>query len=503
MSDRYGKERVKRGLLHFALGKVVSAVAGLLAMVLVVRGLSVPEFANYSVLVALVEVFAAISGLGLAHVVLRYVPELYATHRAVSLRSVVLATLGLRTGILVAALLLAYGLSRPLAHLINVDSVLPAFELFLLVVGFRSSSHFLSQILESTLHQGISQIAFSSAAIGRCLGMLWLLRDGSVSLIDVIALEALCEAFACCLLGAGTIRVIKPVAIEQHVQADDKKWWPSQRGAVAKFAATAYLQHLATLPFGGNTNRLVGGVMFGDRVMATFGFAQSLYEYFKRYLPTQLLVGLIRPIVVARFTASRSFKSAADLCDQALHVNLVFLFGAVAVLSVSGRELLSLLSAGKYGADSVWLLIAMLALLGFETQRLILEVLTQTVKHYELMIPSNLFLSASVLLGIAAYPVMGAMAFPIANTLALLCANFWLMGRLRRLGYTYSHAWRGTAVLFTMFWVAVVAGLFAKWLETSWITAALITAAVYSALFVKFLLRDSLSFVRELVGRSA
>lgn len=40
----------------------------------------------------------------------------------------------------------------------------------------------------------------------------------------------------------------------------------------------AYLQHLAILPYGGNMNRLVGGNLFGDLVMASFGFAQSLYE---------------------------------------------------------------------------------------------------------------------------------------------------------------------------------------------------------------------------------
>lgn len=166
-------------------------------------------------------------------------------------------------------------------------------------------------------------------------------------------------------------------------------------------------------------------------------------------MPTQLLVGLIRPIVVARFSVGRNFGAVAALCDQALHVNLVFLFGAVAILSVAGEGLLSLVSAGKYGANSTWLLIAMLVLLGLETQRLILEVLTQTVRHYALMTLSNLFLfSSSVLLGIAVYPAIGALSFPIANAGALLCANFWLVSRLKTLfGYVYRHDWRGTVSL--------------------------------------------------------
>lgn len=53
MSSRYGSERIGRGLMHFVLGKGVSAVAGVSAMLLVVRELSVESFAAYSVLVVL------------------------------------------------------------------------------------------------------------------------------------------------------------------------------------------------------------------------------------------------------------------------------------------------------------------------------------------------------------------------------------------------------------------------------------------------------------------
>ena len=502
MSTRFGKTRVKRGLVHFLFGKVVSALAGLLAMVFVVRGLSVPDFATYSVLIALIEMFSAVSGLGLAHVVLRYVPELYATHRPTSLRSVILSTLGIRTSVLTGALLIAYGLAQPLAEVLKLQEVLPAFKLFLLVVALRSSSHFLLQVLESTLHQGIAQMAFSASAVGRCIGMLWLLLSGEVTLLQVIALEALCDGFACCSLMLGINAVLRSVAKDKDSHIGDKVWWPNHRKTIAKFAAAAFLQHLATLPFGGSTNRLVGCVMFGDRVMATFGFAQSLYEYFKRYLPTQLLVGLIRPIVVARFSVNRNFAAVARLCDQALLANLVFLLGAVAVLSVAGIELLTAVSAGKYGAESVWLLIAMLIFLGLETQRLILEVLTQTVESYGLMISSNLFLSASVSVGIAGYPLVGALSFPVANALALLLANFWLIKKLKGLGYDYKHEWRGSVVAIKLFCVAVAAGSLSKWLGANWIVSGGITIVVYTALVAKFLLSDSLSFIKTLVGES-
>ena len=503
MSARFGRERVRRGIEHFLAGKLLSAVAGLGAVILVVRGLSVSDFASYSVLVALVEVFTAISGLGLAHVVLRFVPELYATHRAKSLRTVVFTTIGIRTLVLLAALLAAYALSATLAHWLNLGMVEHAFELFLLVVALRSSAHFLSQILESALHQGFAQMAFLTAAVGRFLGMVWLLQGGHISLIEVVALEALCDAASCAILIVGLATVLARDKAERNPSEDDKEWWSLHRSDVTKFAVSAYLQHLATLPFGGNTNRLVGGVMFGNKLMASFGFALSLYEYIKRYLPTQLLIGLIRPVVVARFAVNRSFEAAGQLCDRALHINLIVIFGVMSLLLVAGRETMLLISAQKYGAESVWLLVALLILLALETQRVILELLTQTVEQYRLMIPSNLFLSASVLLGIGAFPFLGALAFPLANALALAVANIWLARRLSGIGHRYARQWRGPAITAGILVVASLTGLLVKWAGAHWLISAAITGGVYAA-FTYYLQRtDVVLFIRELVGSKA
>jgi hypothetical protein len=501
MSYRFSNDRVKRGLSAFIVGKIVSALAGLAAMVLVVRGLSVPDFAAYSVLFALVEVFTAVSGMGLAHVILRYVPELYATRRPTALRSLLHAAIGIRSIVLVAWLVLAFVAALPLARLINLDDLLPAFKVFLLVVAFRSTMHFLSQVLESTLHQNICQLAFAKSAIGRFAGMLWLLNQGPITLIDVIVLEAICDGVACVILLIGIARVSRQALTDQGKGPDDSSWWTTHRPAVVKFAIAAYAQHLATLPYGSNTNRLVGGALFGDRVMATFGFAQSLYEYFKKYLPTQLLIGLIRPIVVSRYVMNRNFAAAAELCDQALHVNLVFLLGAAAVLIVSGAELLGMLSAGKYGAEAAWLLIALLMLLCLESQRLVLEVLAQTVEKYALMIPSNLFLSASVLLGIALYSLLGSLAFPLANAFAIVWANIWVISRLKMSGQVYRHDWHGTSIAISLFVIAVVAGTAINLLGSDWFLAAGITSVVYSGLYALFLLGRTKAFVTALLGK--
>jgi O-antigen/teichoic acid export membrane protein len=500
MIARYGNDRVKRGLLHFFVGKSVSALGGLLAMLLVVHALPIADFARYSILIGLVEIFTGISGLGLSHVILRYVPELYASYQTSALRAVVLATFSLRTLVLVFALGLAWIFSDSASSLIGLNEALGAFEAFLLVVALRSTNQYLSQILESTLHQGKVQAAFSFIAIGRCVGMLWLISNDSANLTNVILLEAVCEFGAMLMMLNGifaTLWVRKP-----SEAAVDNDWHNTNRKQVIRFAASAYLQHLATLPFGGNTNRLVGGSMFSDQVMARFGFAQSLYEYVKRYLPTQLLIGMIRPVVVARFTSTRDFSAASALCERSLQVNLALLAGLIAVLLVDGRELLLFISAGKYGASglSVMIFVALLVLLIFETQRVVLELLSQMVEHYEILIPSNVFLGFSVFGAVAAFPLMGPVAFPIANVVAIFLANLWVIHRLASLGFHYQHDWKATLQSLLILIVSAGAGILSKYFGLHWIGALLVTLSVFALCFWKLKFALTVDFARELIG---
>lgn len=494
----YAGERVKRGLWHFMLGKGVSSVAGFAAMVLVVRGLTIDEFAAYSVLVALVEVFTAVSGLGLSHVVLRYVPELFNRARLVVLSKLMRVVLVLRTSVLVVALAAAALVSDRLAGWLGLENHLAALQLFLLVVGLRTTSHFLSQVMDSTLHQGISQIAFSSAAVLRCAGMAWLIQTGHPSLLDVIALEATCDALACVILLFGLARLLAVKNGAATEPTDD--WLKANTKQLSRFAMTAYLQHLATLPFGGNTNRLVGGVLFGERMMAGFGFALSLYDYVKRYLPTQLLVGVIRPVIVARYTADGNFQRVAMLCEKSFQVNLSLLLIITTPLIVAGTEILSTISAGKYGQDSAWILLALMALLALETRRVLLEVQAQTVERYDLMIRSNLLLSSSVLLGIAAYPWLGAIAFPLGNAAVLLVANRAVAGKLAALGYVQAPGWRSTARALHIFLAALAAGWLARSLGAHWLVATVVSMTVHLGLFMFLQLQGVRDYVKDLLG---
>lgn len=498
MTARYGGERIRKGLSRFVLGKGLSSVFGLLTMFVVVRALTVSDFARYSVLVALIEVFSAVSGFGFAHVINRYVPELYVKARLRALRDLIGFAIFVRLIVLVFLLSLVFYFSLYVASWIGLEEVEDAFRVFLIVVFFRSLGHHLTLVLESTLHQGISQIAYTSSALLKLVGVFLIGYFSSLDLRAIIFLEAVCDALSALILLGGIVSVFGDKSkLERNSFRGD------ERRQIFGFAVSAYLQHLATLPFGGNTNRLVGGAMFGDSIMAGFGFSQTLYEYFKRYLPTQFLVGFIRPVVISRYVSYADFSSAARLCDQSVQINLTLLSGVLAVLYVVGTDVLLLLSGGKYGSESVALLFVMLVLLGLETYRVVLELLAQTVERYDILIFGNVLLSISVLGGVVGFKYIGAIAFPVSNAVVLFFVNLWVVKRLSVLGCIYQSDWRDICITFLMFAFPAFCGeLFKYMFDVHWGFSGLVTVFVYGAFFYRFRLKSSKCFFGELVGGS-
>jgi O-antigen/teichoic acid export membrane protein len=500
MSERYGHERIRRGLVNFVLGKGVSAAAGMIAMLLVIRALSVTSFAAYSVLIALVEILTAVSGLGLAHALLRYVPELYAKHFQVSLRRFVYGSVGLRTAVLLMAAAYAYLFADQLAPHIGLGQVINVFQVFLLVVLLRSSAQFLSQILESTLHQGNAQAAFSINQVTRLVGMFVLLSRGDVQLAHVIWVEVIGEAIGLVVMMYGVTQVVRVDSTSD--QSDDGSWLSSQWKQIAKFALAGYLQHLAITPYGGNTNRLVGGSMLNAGAMASYGFAQSLYEYLKRYMPAQLLVGLIRPVVVARYCERRDFSVAANMCERVLQINILLIVWALALLAVGGGDVLAIVSAGKYGSSAVVILSMLIFVLLLETQRQQLELLVQTVERYHFLISSNLLLSSSVILASVLLPWLGAVAFPAANAIGLIIGNAWVQHQMRAAGFYFRHDWFSTLRIAALFACAVLIGEATKTLGLPWYGSMFVTFVVYGGLGYLLCGKMVRNFMRDLTDKN-
>lgn len=473
--NRYGIERIRQGLMHFLLGKGVTAIAGVLTLVLIVRGLSVGEFAAYSALGAFVEIFTALAGFGLTHIALRYVPELHAQHRDNALRRLVVGTVGLRTATLLVAIGVAYVSGQSLVAFFNLEAWLSAFRWFLLAAFVRISFHFVFQILEAMLRQRIAQAGFVISGLTKLLLVAVLSVDNSLSLLRLIAIEAVADLLGLVVVVVGLVRCCG----ETGSGDDGVGWVRGNLRRVTRFGLTGYLQHLAVLLYGSSPNRLVGARYLDAGSMASMGFAQSLIDVFRRYLPAQLLIGLVRPVLLARYAQHGDFGDLVRVTNLVFKVNFVLLGIPIVLVMVCGEPILLLVSGGKYGEAAKWVLLGFLIVLVLESFRLLLDVLVQAVERFGILMYSNLILSASLLIAVPLLPLMGGVAIALANLLGIATANAVVTRRLGKYGHRYCHDWWAVVKYTAITLVSIFAGLVVQRLGGHWMIQGLVALACY------------------------
>lgn len=433
--DPYGRARIARGVLHLLGGKALVSFAGLGTFVLLVRALPVDQFAAYTVLFALVELVDALSGFGASQVLSRYVPELYVAHRRHSIRKLVIAALAIRCLVLALFLAAIYALAPVVAPVVGLGGWEWALRLYLAVVLVRVLSASLFGVLESMLHQKIAQFGAGSVTLLR-FALFWLFAaQGALDLRTVILLELATDLLGVVLLAVGTMRA---VSVEgQPDIGDDRGWVRANLRRMIDFGIKGYLQHLLILPFGSSVQRLLVGAALPAAGVALFGFALSVADLFRRYLPVKLLAGVIRPVLTARYVRDRRFPDLVRAGNLIFKINAIGICLAIVTVFAGGTGLLDLVTSGKYDEGGVGLLMLMFAALVLFSLRHTLDHVSHAVERNGPLIVSNAVITLSIVPGVAMLPALGVYALPVSNLLGLGVGCAVLVWRLRVAGLEY------------------------------------------------------------------
>jgi len=478
-ADPYSARRVGSGLLYLVGGKAATSIAGIGTFLILVRGLSVAEFAAYSILFALVEIVDALTGVGTGEVLTRYVPELYVQRRTRAMRRLIAIGLGLRIVVMTLFLTAVWLLAPTIAPLIGLSDWEWALRLYLGVVFFRVAATTLFTILESMLQQAIAQVGFSSITALRFALLALASWQFGIDLETVLVIELLTDMLALAAMLGGLFRVLWrtiPQTTENGFQ-----WLNDNLGRMFSFGMKGYLQYLLIMPFGGGTNRLlVGGALQGPEI-ALFGFAQSIAELMQRYLPVKLLAGVIRPVLTASFVRDREFSRIEVAGNVFFKVNAILVCLAAVVIAGGGGKMLRFISGGKYGEGAVTLLLLMCALVLLYSLRHMLDHVCHAVERNGPLVWSNALITLSVLPGIGMLPVLGVYALPAANSLGLLAGCALLLSRLRAEGFRYRQERRGLAAILAATAVGALTGIALGKVTDSWPLCALLAAIAFIA----------------------
>jgi O-antigen/teichoic acid export membrane protein len=499
LGSYYGTEAIGRSLRHFLVGKGFKVLSSMALVVLLARYLSREEYAVYISLQALILVGGTLTSGGIQAVLLRYLPELRAAGNNLAAYRLLRHGILLRTAtacVLMLALMPFLPLLAGILHLGEWWWLLPWY----LAVGvLHLTTLTLSQSLESLLWQREAQYSLAAGSLIRLLGVMTALGVGELDLASVVVVEACTEGLTLVLLVCGGYL---------RWRADDRRgegdlsWWHHNRRRLFRYGLWSFFMSQTKVLYGSASNRLLTFHYVAPAELAVLGFADSLTGLARRFMPTRLLIGFIRPVFMARFSATGDFDQLVGMVNLAYRLNIMIFALPIALAWVVGQPLFAWLTAGKYEAAAL-LFAGFLVLMITEGMRNLVELLTQAVEKNQTFLLGNLVQSASLFLAIPLFPALGLWAPIVANITGTVIANVIGIQWLRRCGYGFRLD-VGPVLLIVFY--GTVAGAVGGWLQeqvASPVLSGLVMVAAYGLLCTLNppFSREERALIKRVVGR--
>ncbi len=432
MSGAYSTQNLKKSSLYFLVGKVGSGALTFVILILLARLLENTAYGAYVTLVALLELGYALGNLGIGWVGNRYIPEyrLHASSKELSLFTMGIIIVRMLALMVVAGIVLVCeGYLEHYLHLGGFPSVIHLYSFILVVEGVGRVIR--DEVLASLLQQKTAQFIL----ILRNVSLLLLIlneTDGELDLLSFAWMDLYASLLATFLSLVGVIFYL--VTLKQTRQAD---WQAPQFKQFFHTAQAMYASFLLTMASGQQVFMFIVNALLGLEAAAIFGFSSNLNNMLRRYLPAELLMGLIQPKLVADYVVHQDIQRLSNNARFAWKLSLVVLIPALSYFIVCGESFTALISDGKFvGAGPILAGLA-ISLIPFSQHR-ILETIANIVGHPKACVVASFMSTVSLPLTlILIYYGFGLWAVVVSLTLTEVVFNLSLVLRLKRRGCPY------------------------------------------------------------------
>lgn len=497
----FGLQSLRRAITHFLIGKGLTAPLTLLNILLLVRLSPVQEYGVYVTAFAVSEITLALTDLGLSWAAWRFVPSYRVAGGDHALRRFVSGILAVRTATLSLGAVVLWCASGFIASSLAIPDYQSAMKMAAVLVLVDGVGRFIREILfESLLLQGrvqISQMVRNVVLTVLLLVFWW--RGGELSAKLALEMEIGAAAAASLLAGVLLITSLRGLRFprETHWEEPDLRrmlrlMWPN------------YLSVSLTYLTGPQAMVALASRVIGADGAAVFGMAKNFVEQIRRYLPSELFAGVVRPAIIAAYEKDRSIENLNRYSQMLYKTSYVSLLPVIAVAAGVGGAWLHLITAGRYPDVHVVFLLSLCTLLP-AVHRRVLEMVVNVLDSSDLWFKAALVGSLSMpaayfLLKIGA-GIEGMAAAILAGE--LLTNAVIIRGlQLRKYAYRVEIKRAMTALcsslligLLTWYWAANAVGL----IPLIALSALLVAAAALSSYLTRIFSSDEISMVRTAV----
>lgn len=351
MSSPYGGRAAKAGMAAFLAGRGVSAVLTFTSFALAARLLPLAEYGRYAAALALMELALALSSGGLEWVASRVVPEarMHAGGRTTARLLLRIATL---QGALVLCTATVLGLAAPaLAAWMRMPEAAGAFRLAAVLVAVEGLGRLSrDQMLGLLMEQRAGQVAQVLRAGLLVLFLLMQVAPGwhngpALDATGMLWLELTAGASA---LVAGTLLLARSLWRLRTVPVARPDWRPPPRHVLFGLAWHNFAGYLLSLLYGPQVMTMLVARLLGTEAAAVFGFARAFTDQVRRYLPTDLLQSVVRPVLIAYYTSGHSFGELTVRLGLWLKSSLMALFPLLVFFTAFGEQGMAAIGGVQY-----------------------------------------------------------------------------------------------------------------------------------------------------------
>ncbi len=440
-SNPYRQENVRKGAMHYLLGRGAAGAAGFAIVLLLVRFMDIANYAAYTALSGLVAVCGIVAGLGMERVVSRYIPEGRLLRNVGELRRFIWQVSALR---LVACFAVAGALwlSWPMVSRFLAVSQYGEFALCLafFIVAETMFQHF-SAVLQALVMQKTLTRLLVIQWGGRlaCLAVALVLTP-LLGWQQVFWLFTVPE-----LLGVIAFALVVHVhlgTLEKQVphRGDAMGTWPDWR----KVAAVGFHNFGFTIlaaPPQGYFMKMLCAAFLPPEVVAAYGFFISIAEKVRQYIPMYFFYGLLEPVMIASYLKDRDFDALSKRCQLLYKTNLLLMGLAIVCAAASGETSLAVLTGGKF-IGLAWILPLVLVQLTVGSHVVLLQLLLNSVEQSENLIRATVIALPIMLAAMAAAAYLMPIGLLYAPILFSLCMNSTIVFRLGRSNFAYRPDWK-------------------------------------------------------------
>jgi O-antigen/teichoic acid export membrane protein len=331
-------------------------------------------------------------------------------------------------------ILLALPLLPAIASLFQLNEWIWLLPWYLGVGILQLTGLSLSQSLECLFWQKEAQYTLALGSLVKLVGVLLAVAHGGLDLSNLVIVLGLAEGLTVSLL---ILSAYRRWLRDERRTSGKSSWWKENSRRVTRYGLWAMILKQSNLLYGSGPNRLAAAHCLTAPEVALVGAADTLAALVRRFLPAQMLMGIIRPAMLARFSSGGDFAHVARVFDVVYRINATILLLPAGILFIAGEPFFGWLTNEKYGtAASV--LAGFLILMMSEGLRTLLELMVQAVEKNQIFVLTNLIQSASLVIAIPLFGHLGPWAIIVANILGTVTANVIVVRWLRGFGYDFS-----------------------------------------------------------------